>query len=130
MPGMQVPLARGGPLADLPRLDPETLQQPGQVAWGQGVPPGVVGPRPILPRDQVADDGGRRQAVGRGGGEEVAQVGEEPHGGRRVRFDDGPGEGAGDGARELGPRAADLVRDGEQGAPVIGLADEGALVRR
>ncbi len=83
---------------------------------------GVAGLRPILQRGQVADDDGRRQSVGRDGGEEVAQVGEEPNGSRVVRFDDAPGEGAGGGPGELGPRPAGLVRDGEEGAPVISLA--------
>jgi hypothetical protein len=117
----QVPLARGGPLADLLRLDLDPLQQRGQTARGQGLALGVVGPRPILERGQVANDGGRRQSVGRGGGEEVAQVGEEPHGRGSVRFDDGPGEGAGGGARESRPCAAGLIRDGQERAPVVGL---------
>jgi len=41
----QVPLARGGPLANLLRLDPE---------GGQGVALGVDGPRPILEGGQMA----------------------------------------------------------------------------
>jgi hypothetical protein len=44
--------------------------------------------------------------VGRGGGEELAQVGEELHGRRGVRLGDGPGEAAGGGAGQIGPRAA------------------------
>jgi alkylation response protein AidB-like acyl-CoA dehydrogenase len=70
----QIPLSRGGPLANLLRLDPESLQQFGQMARGHGVALGVVGPRPILEGGQVADGGGCRQSVGRGGGEEVAQI--------------------------------------------------------
>ena len=105
----QVALSRVGPLADLLRLDPEPLQQRGQMARGQGVALGVVGPRPILECGQVTNDVSRRQSVSRGADEEVAQVGEEPHGSRRVRFDDGPGQGAGRGAREGGPRAGGLL---------------------
>jgi len=56
----QVPLARGGPLANLLRLDPEPVQQRGQVTRGQGVALGVVGPRPILEGGQMANDGGCR----------------------------------------------------------------------
>ena len=44
--------------------------------------------------------------AGRGGGEELAQVGEELHGRRGVRLGDGPGEAAGGGAGQIGPRAA------------------------
>jgi hypothetical protein len=57
-----------------------------------------------------------------GGGKQVAEVGEEPYGRGSVRFDEGPGEGAGSDARESGPRAAGLVRDGQEEVPVIGLA--------
>jgi hypothetical protein len=70
----------------------------------------------------VANDGRRGQLVGWSGGEELVQVGEELDGSRVLRFDDGPRERSGRGAREVRPRAARLIGDGEEGPPGIGLA--------
>jgi len=49
-----VPLARVGALANVPGPDAESLQQRGQLARGQGLALGVVGPRPILEGGQMA----------------------------------------------------------------------------
>ena len=87
----QVPLSRVGPLADLLRLDPEPLQQRGQMARGQGVALGVIRPGPIVEGGQVANDGGRRESVG-----------------RRVRFDDGPARVRAAVRARAGPRTAGL----------------------
>jgi len=45
---------------------------------------GVLGPGPLLEPDQVANDGGRSELVGGGGGEELLQIGERLDGRRRV----------------------------------------------
>src|SRR5262249_40786247 len=66
----QIPFARGGTLANLLRLNPEPLQQLGQMPRGER-PALEVGPRPLLEPDQVANDGGRGELVGGAGGEKV-----------------------------------------------------------
>jgi hypothetical protein len=69
----------------------------------------------------VPNDVHCREVVDAGGGEQVAEAGEEPQGRRRVRFDDRAGQGARRGAGERGPRPAGVVVDAEERPPVVGL---------
>jgi len=71
-------------LPNLLGLDPEPLQQLGQMPQGERSARRVLGPGPLLEPNQVMNDRGCGELVGGGGGEELLQIGERLDGRRRV----------------------------------------------